>query len=418
MGTTEIGRTEELSSRWTVLTIIVVVQFQLQLVTFAPAAVAGPIISDLHLTRTQFGLIISALNIAIAICQVLGSVLVDRVGLKLGLFYGVALLGIGAAALLGAHSLGFLVFSRVLQGVGIGISYTVMGALIMAWFSKREQPYINTVFGAVTFFGIGTGMLVTAGLFRWFNSSWRYALCSYGFSILATALVWLAIGRNSQGNAKIEEPSAVSATGKNQSSLLKAFTMRVTWTLAVAVFAISWAYNMYFSFVPLFLESGRNISLTDANRLASLLPFSGVAGVIVFGVLATRASWRRHLLWASCAVVILGSTALFWGEGGMIPAGLLVAGFGLAGFLPVINTYVMSIPFMTPSLVAAFVVVLNMSIYIAGFISPLVVGWVSQSSFGLRNSLALFSWVELVAILMFLRLPTNRDRERFERREE
>jgi len=61
---------------------------------------------------------------------------------------------------------------------------------------------------------------------------------------------------------------------------------------------------------------------------------------------------------------------------------------------------------MTPSVVAAFVVVVNMAIYMAGFICPLAVGWVSQSSFGLRNTLALFSWIELVAILMFMRLPT------------
>jgi hypothetical protein len=61
---------------------------------------------------------------------------------------------------------------------------------------------------------------------------------------------------------------------------------------------------------------------------------------------------------------------------------------------------------MTPSLVAACVVVLNVAVYLAGFIAPLAVGRVSQSSFGLRNTLALFSWIELVAILMFMRLPT------------
>src|SRR5713226_6402388 len=102
MVTTSISRTEKLStSRCMVLTIIVLVQFQLQLVTFAPAAVASPIISSLQLTRTEFGLIMSALNITIVICQVLGSVLVDRAGLKLGLFYGVALVGLGAVILLG-----------------------------------------------------------------------------------------------------------------------------------------------------------------------------------------------------------------------------------------------------------------------------------------------------------------------------
>src|SRR6266436_3364789 len=44
--------------------------------------------------------------------------------------------------------------------------------------------------------------------------------------------------------------------------------------------------------------------------------------------------------------------------------------------------------------------------YVLTFNDPLAVGWVSQSSFGLRNTLALFSWIELIAILMFMRLPT------------
>src|SRR5437660_1472381 len=160
-----------LSSRWMVLAVIVAAQFQIMLVTFAPAAVASPIMSDLQLTRTEFGLVMSALNVAIMICQVLGSVLVDCAGLKLGLLSGVALLGIGAALLLHSHSLEFVLLCRVLQGVGIGICYPVMGALIVAWFSKREQPYINTIFAATTFLGIGSGMLVTVGLFGWLNRS-------------------------------------------------------------------------------------------------------------------------------------------------------------------------------------------------------------------------------------------------------
>ncbi len=86
-------------------------------------------------------------------------------------------------------------------------------------------------------------------------------------------------------------------------------------------------------------------------------------------------------------------------------AGLLVAGFGLAGFAPVSVTYMMSLPAMTPPLLAALVVVENVASELAGFMSPLAVGWVSQSSFGLRNTLALFSWIELLAVLAFLRLP-------------
>lgn len=405
MEATTVSTTEKLyASRWVVLAIIVLAQFQIMLVTFAPAAVASPIISDLRLTRTEFGLIISALNMAIMICQVLGSVLVDRAGLKLGLFSGVALLGVGAAIMLVVHNLALVLFSRVLQGIGIGICYPVMGGLIVAWFSRREQPYINTIFAAVTFLGIASGMLVTVGLFRWFNRSWRLALGTYGFSILATALIWLVIGRNRQETFPAGEASAAVGTAKTPNSLRTALSMPVVRTLVLGAFAISWVYNMDFSFIPLFLETREGISLSEASRLASLISFSSVAGVIVFGVLATRAKWRKHLLWASCAIVLAGSIALFFGEGAATKVGLLVAGIGLSGWLPVLNTYIMSLPSMTPSLMAAFVVLVNMAIYMAGFISPLAVGWLSQGAFGLRNSLALFSWIELVAILAFMQL--------------
>src|ERR1700682_2685681 len=132
MQATTIHTTEQQSGwRWMVLTIILLVQLQLTFVMFAPAAVASPIISSLQLTRTEFGLIMSALNITIAICQVMGSVLVDRAGLKLGLFSGLVLVGIGATLLLRVHSLSFLVFGRILQGIGIAIIYPVLGALIM-----------------------------------------------------------------------------------------------------------------------------------------------------------------------------------------------------------------------------------------------------------------------------------------------
>src|SRR5258706_13791578 len=118
MEATTISTTEQPSGlRWMVLTIILFVQLQLTFVMFASAAGASPIISNLQLTRTEFGLIMSALNITIVICQVLGSVLADRAGLKLGLFFGVTLLGIGAAVLLGVHSLRFLIVGRVLQGI-------------------------------------------------------------------------------------------------------------------------------------------------------------------------------------------------------------------------------------------------------------------------------------------------------------
>jgi hypothetical protein len=63
--------------RWVVFAIILVVQLQLMAVVFAPAALASPIITNLQLMRTDFGLIRSAIQITVMIFVVLG--MVDRV---------------------------------------------------------------------------------------------------------------------------------------------------------------------------------------------------------------------------------------------------------------------------------------------------------------------------------------------------
>ena len=389
--------------RWAVLAIILVVQLQLKAVVFGPAALASPLITSLALTRTEFGLIMSAINVTVVISVVFGSLLVDRAGLNVGLLCGLAVVALGTALQLGVQSLRLLILARVFQGIGIALSLPVLGGLTMACFSRRERPYINTLIVAVGFLGAGAAMVGTAALFNWFGGSWRYALGSYCVSLIATAMVWLVVGRQRQIDSA--EMTATGASVARRNSLSQVLGMPVTWTLAVGIFACSWILEMYFSFVPLFLQS-RSPSLLVANRLASFLPFSGVAGVIVFGVLARRASWRKPLLCAGSALVILSSVPLFWGQGMAINAGLVVSGFGLAAFVPVSVTYMMSLPRMTPPLLAALVVVENVSSGTAGFISPLAVGWYS-GSFGLRNTLALFSWIELLAIFMFLRLPTS-----------
>jgi len=66
----------------------------------------------------------------------------------------------------------------------------------------------------------------------------------------------------------------------------------------------------------------------------------------------------------------------------------------------------MALPKMIPTHMAALVVVENVAAGMAGFIAPLVVGRMSQSQFGLKNTLGLWSLFEAVAIIAFLRLPT------------
>ncbi len=402
---------DQSSFRWFVLAVVLLSQLCLVSVLFAPAAVAQLILDDLQITNAQFGLIMSVTSLTVLLCVVFASVLVDRFGVKTSLLLGLLALGIGGSAVALARSFPFLLATRAVLGVGIAVSYPVLGALVMDWFSGKERPYVNTAFAAFAFLGTGVAFLATAEFIHLMDSSWEGALSVYGLVTLALAIAWAAKGK-SRTSSEVQpgtddantEPSGSEASG---SSLGVALRLPVTWMLSVGLFATGWIYNMYFSFTPLFLQNDRGLSLTEAGRLASTLPFSGVAGVIVFGLLSNRTAWRKHLLWISCVVVIVGSLGLFFGSGLLMRGGLLVTGFGMSGFLPVSVTYMMALPNMTPSLVAAFLVMINVGTYLAGFAAPFFVGWLSQTSLGLTNTLALLTWVELIAIAMFIRLPAT-----------
>jgi len=163
------------------------------------------------------------------------------------------MLGIGAAILLGVHSLRFLYSAEFFRN-WIGICYPVMGALIMAWFSKREQRTLHN-FAAVTFLESAQECLSLSAIspVRWLMEA---PLGSYGFSLLATALVWLVIGRNSQEVVSADETSAAGAAAKNPSSLSKALTMPVAWTLALGTLRSHGFTTCTFLSYPCFWKAG------------------------------------------------------------------------------------------------------------------------------------------------------------------
>lgn len=395
--------------RWFVLSVVLISHLGIVATLFAPAALAQVIIEDLDITRTTFGIIISIESITVMIHVVLGSTLVDRLGLKKALFYGFLVLGAGGSLVLVSSDLATLLGARIVQGVGIAICYPVLGAHIMAWFPMKERPYVNTLFASFAFVGVGGAFVTTVELFGQMQGSWRGALSVYGIAMLCVAIGWACLGRDRAAtthNPKHSQfPSTPSAKKIHRGSLATAIRMPVAWVLTVGVFAVGWVYQMYFAFIPLFLQQERGFSLSEAAAHASLLPFSGVVGVITFGLLSRNPALRRVLLWLSSLIVLVGSIGLFFGEGSVMKGGLLIAGFGCAAYVPVSVTYLMSLSGMTPALVAAFLVMNNIGVYLAGFLSPLTVGWLSGTWLGLTNSLVLLTWMEVLAIVMFLCLP-------------
>jgi MFS family permease len=401
------GDAQQEPYRWVVLAVLLLTQILIQTSLYGPAAAATAVQGNLGIGNAGFGVAMAATNFSTTAFVFLSSVFVDRFGMNRTLECGLGALALGGMTTAGIVGLHSFVFARAVQGLGIAIIYPVASALIMQWFPAAEKAYANTAFVAFAFVGtavafLSTSFLASSGL------PWRTSLFLPGATTALMLLLWMAIQR---------VPTAPKDAGVQMhiaegSSLATAVRMPVIWILAIALFACRWVHEAFLFFLPLFLQSTKGMPTRAAAQLASVVPWSGVAGILLFGVLAKIPRLQKRLLILSSILVIAGAYPLLFGNGWQTIAGLIVIGFGLSGLLPVHATYVMSLPQITPSLVAAFLAITNVTTHLAGFISPIAVGKLSQTSLGLTYSLALFSAMELVAIISFAFLPTTGKPER------
>lgn len=390
------------SFRWFVLAALLATQFAIQSALYGPAATAVQIRQHLAITNAQFGFAMGSANIATTLSVIFSSLLIDRIGIAHTFSVGLALLGLGGVELMFVHHQSLLLSARLIEGIAIGIIYPAAAALIMEWFPTNELALINTSFIASAFISTGIAYLATAGLLR-LGASWNAALAVYGLAALVLCGLWMLFSgrkRQCQGKANL-----LPASRPQERSLVKAARMPVIWLLGIGLFAARSVAEMYLFFLPLYLQRERQVVQAHAAQIASILPFASVAGVLIFGFLARKASLRRPLLQGSAAVVLLGSLISTFGSGVALSWGLGIIGCGIAGIQPVQSTYVMSLPKITPSIVAAFFVITNLLTHIGGFITPVAAGRLSETSLGLRYTLFLFSLLEVIGLIALFFVP-------------
>jgi MFS family permease len=328
---------------------------------------------------------------------------IDRFGVAKTFGCGMAILGLGGVEMIFANKISILLMARVLQGFGIGIIYPAAAALIMDWFPLRELTYINTSFIAFAFVGSGFAYLSTAAMMR-LGARWTVVLLVYGLLTIFVTGVWALFGRNNQNGHGRPRSFLV---GTRESSLRNAAGMPTIWLLGIGLFAARSVAETYLFFLPMYLQKERQMVQSQAAHTASLLPFASVAGVLIFGLRTKRVEFQKHLLWITALTVLIGSVPVAFGSYTELRWGLVIIGCGVAGIQPVQSTYVMSLPNVTPSIVAAFFVITNLLTHIGGFIAPFAAGRLSETSFGLRHTLFLSSLVEVVGIFALVLVPPS-----------
>jgi MFS family permease len=241
---------------------------------------AGPIITDLKLTDTQFG-ILSGPPFAI-LYSLLGipfAYLADRTSRSRVIAAALAVWS-AFTALCGTAA-GFWQLFLFRMGVGIGEAGGVAPsyALIADYFPVSRRARALAIFSLGIPIGSAGGTLIGAFLASFID--WRAAFIAMGVAGLALAPVMLLIVRDPARSANHDQPVS------------RAFPLlarkRSFWLLALAASSSSLAGYGLLAWTPSVLERSFGLGLVQRGEfMASLLFFGGAAGVFGGGWLADR----------------------------------------------------------------------------------------------------------------------------------
>lgn len=352
----------------------------------AVGLLAVPMMDELKLSPTQFGLLGSSFFWLFAVAGIAGGFAADRVrttGLLLVMGIAWSLLQIPMAL---SSSLALLIGSRVLLGVAEGPAFPVAIHACYKWFpnERRDVP--------VAFFGQGgsIGLLVAGIVIPMITARWGWRANFYCVAVfsLIWSLLWKMFGREGQvGTSGIDGGVESVRTPVAYAKLFREPTILACFVLH---FVAYWGLALSLTWLPAYLQSGLEYSSAQSGRIYALvvtlsLPFSVGVAWLVRRMLARGISSRNARGRLSACLLLLGGGAFLslylFQFPSMWKIGLVVLATGVP---PVIYTLV---PAMLGEVVpapqrGAILAVDNSIASVAGALAPVITGYFVQGMSG------------------------------------
>ncbi|MDP2661665.1 MAG: MFS transporter [Dehalococcoidia bacterium] len=311
--------------RWVILAIIVMAQIGMVMAGMAVTPLAPFVLGDLVSSRTELGMLVSALLVGAGIGSMPGGWLSDRSD-RWTLVGGQALLAGMVVVLSQVSSFQASLALLFLGGLGFGAVTATATRAVASWFTTRERALAMGLTVSSGPMGSAIISLVLPPLGQAWG--WRPALLPFAGLVLISALSCAALFRSPPAN---RGPSReISQVSLGVWDILK---KKETWLLsgsAMLMGAMEHAFRTYFL---LHLTEVTLLSVIVGGWYLALSHGSGLLGRVGWGMVADR--WFRGdraglfavlPLMAGMAVLLLG---LGWGSPWVLP--LLAIVFGLAG---------------------------------------------------------------------------------------
>ena len=288
------------------------------------------LMKDFDLSYTEAGLLMTTFFVISGIGQALAGFVVDKVGSRPVLFFGIGLLALSGVVLGMSNSYAMLLVTAAVAGLGNSIFHPADFTLLNRRVAQPRLGHAFSVHGLSGNLGWAAAPVFMAGIATF--AGWQaagFAAASVGAAVLA--ILFLRRSMLASAAAELVVPShaqvaAVKGAAANQFAFLRSTPV---WLCFAFFFFVTAAFGILQNYSPAILGNVYGMSLVVATGSLTGYLLGSAAGTITGGFLASRNERNDRLI-----AIALGFSALMalLLASGQIGAALVFPTMALMGF--------------------------------------------------------------------------------------
>ncbi len=249
--------------------------------------------AEMNLSASEMGLLLSAFSLPYALAQLPMGVLLDRMGARFTLGFGMLLWSVAQLAGGFVRSVNQFFAARLLLGVGEAPQFPAGAKVFSDWFAVKERGRPTGIFVASTTIAPALAPPVLTALM--FAFGWRGMFIIMGVLGIVIAIAWYAIYRDRRDVALTAEEIAWLEDGKpaDDRSMTAAewrslFRQRTTWGMLLGFMGVIYMVWLYLTWLPAYLEKERGLPLATAGWVMIIPYLAGTLGQLSSGIVADK----------------------------------------------------------------------------------------------------------------------------------
>ena len=330
---------------------------------------------DFTLAPTQMGVVISAFFIGYSIMQLPGGWMADKFGSKSVILIALTLWSIFTFMTGHASSLAGLLFLRFVFGLCEGPYAGACYRGIAEYFPRELRPAFATGVLSSNYIGSAIAPIIIVPLILWFG--WRGRFQALGCIGLVYVFFYAFFYAFFVKQVKpAEEEKAGAKKGSKKEYFLKLLHFSIIWKLVVCAFCISCINKGLDAWMPTYLIAERGINLKAVGYVTPIPFMASFLSTAVCGWIMNKYFDRvEQYMIGICAVMtavflylMYNAETLFW---------VVVFQCGVYFFKACIlgSAVAIVLKIVTGNIAGSATMIVNMGGQVAGFISPVVMGY-------------------------------------------